>query len=39
MSRGGLQRGIDGPDDPVRMRNGVIQINAAARLPLKEFPQ
>jgi hypothetical protein len=26
-------------DDPVRMRNGMIQINAAARLPPKEFAQ
>jgi hypothetical protein len=26
-------------DDPVRMRNGMIQINAAARLPSKEFAQ
>jgi len=26
-------------DGPVRMRNGMIQINAAARLPPKEFAQ
>jgi hypothetical protein len=26
-------------DDPARMRNGMIQINAAARLPPKEFVQ
>jgi hypothetical protein len=26
-------------DDAVRMRNGMIQINAAARLPPKEFAQ
>ena len=26
-------------DDPVRMRNGMIQINTAARLPPKEFAQ
>lgn len=24
-------------DEPARMRNGMIQINAAARLPPKEF--
>jgi hypothetical protein len=26
-------------DDPVRMRNGMIQINTAARLPPKELAQ
>jgi len=37
---GGLRRGIDGRDRTrSRMRNGMIQINAAARLRPEEFSQ
>ena len=35
--RGAVSMGAT--DDPVRIRNGMIQINAAARLPPKEFVQ